>query len=152
MPNQTTQTILSQVESIIDKTKDSSVLLSIRALLDAKLEDVKQIEIEKLRSQAIELQRNYGIDPDELTSSLFNNRGKGLSVKAKYRSKTNPSDSWTGRGKQPNWIHAYLAENPNHKLDDLLTEKSAPAKAEEQKSAPAKDEEQKSAPASGVKK
>lgn len=138
------QSILSQIETILDNIKESSVLLAVRELVDAKFEDVKQIELEKFRAHALELQRNYGIDAEELTSSLSNNRGKGLRVKDKYRSKTNPRDSWSGRGKQPNWINAYLAENPNHKLEDLLTEKPETTKTDEPKaqaSSPAKPSE-----------
>lgn len=116
------QKTLNEIQTLIENIKDSDSLIQIKALLDVKLEDVKQAEIEQFVAKAHELQRNYGIPTTDLATALASNRGKGLRVKDKYRSKTNPNDGWSGRGKQPAWIKQYLDSNPNHKLEDLLVD------------------------------
>ncbi len=40
------------------------------------------------------------------------------SVEPRYRSKANPTDTWTGRGKQPRWLVAELEKGA--KLEDFL--------------------------------
>lgn len=117
------QKTLNEIQNLINNIQDSESLIQIKQLLDVKLEDVKQAEIEQFVAKAQELQRNYGIPTTDLATALSSNRGKGLRVKDKYRSKTNPNDGWSGRGKQPAWIKEYLDANPNNKLEDLLVDK-----------------------------
>jgi DNA-binding protein H-NS len=31
---------------------------------------------------------------------------KGIKVAARYRNPENPNETWTGRGRRPNWVHA----------------------------------------------
>ena len=129
------QNVVEQVKAILDNVFDSNTVVAIKILIDLKLESIKESELDKFLEQANELKRNYGIETETLTNVLSSSRGKGLKVTTKYRSKTNPTDSWTGRGKQPKWVNAYLNENPSNKLDDLLTVKPPapePAKAETQ--------------------
>lgn len=42
-------------------------------------------------------------------------------VNAKYRDPDNPFRTWTGVGKRPNWLRAYLAKG--RKLEEFLIEK-----------------------------
>lgn len=118
------QKTLNEIQNLINNIKDPDSLIQIKQLLDVKLEDVKQAEIEQFVAKAQDLQRNYGIHTDDLAIALASNRGKGLRIKDKYRSKTNPNNGWSGRGKQPAWIKEYLDSNPNHKLEDLLVDKN----------------------------
>ncbi len=43
---------------------------------------------------------------------------KGSKVEPKYRNPANAEETWTGRGKQPRWLAAYIAEGRN--LEDFL--------------------------------
>jgi DNA-binding protein H-NS len=36
--------------------------------------------------------------------------GKGSKVAVKFRNKDNPSETWTGRGRQPKWLAAKLSK------------------------------------------
>jgi len=42
---------------------------------------------------------------------------KRAPAKVKYKNPANPSDTWTGRGRKPNWVTAHLAKGGQ--LDDL---------------------------------
>lgn len=42
----------------------------------------------------------------------------GNKVKVKYRHPENPGQEWTGRGRKPKWVEAWLANGGN--LDNLL--------------------------------
>ena len=44
-------------------------------------------------------------------------------VLPKYQNPKNPSETWSGRGKQPRWLKAQL--RAGKKLDDLLIERSS---------------------------
>jgi len=44
-------------------------------------------------------------------------------VKPKYRNPRQPSETWSGRGKQPRWLRAQL--RPGKKLDDFLIDRSS---------------------------
>lgn len=128
---------LSQFTILLNNVEDSESLIQIKSLIDLKLEDVKDAEIAQFVAKAQELQRNYGIEPTDLATALSSNRGKGLRVKDKYRSKTNPNDGWSGRGKQPQWIKDYLQASPNNKIEDLLVDqKSKPQPKPETNSEP----------------
>lgn len=44
--------------------------------------------------------------------------GKGGKVAIKYRNRDNPSETWTGRGRQPKWLAAALKKGA--KIQDFL--------------------------------
>lgn len=44
--------------------------------------------------------------------------GKGSKVAIKYRNRDNPSETWTGRGRQPKWLSAALKKGA--KVQDFL--------------------------------
>lgn len=44
--------------------------------------------------------------------------GKGSKVAIKYRNRDNPSETWTGRGRQPKWLSAALKKGA--KIQDFL--------------------------------
>lgn len=43
-------------------------------------------------------------------SELFGGRGRGKSSAAKYANPDNKSETWTGRGRKPNWLVAKLGK------------------------------------------
>jgi DNA-binding protein H-NS len=44
-------------------------------------------------------------------------------VLPKYQNPTNPAETWSGRGKQPHWVRAYL--NAGEKLEHFLIARSS---------------------------
>ena len=42
------------------------------------------------------------------------------SVATKYRHPENQNLVWSGRGRQPRWMSAWISEGPSRKADDLL--------------------------------
>lgn len=48
---------------------------------------------------------------------------KGSKVDAKYRDPANAENTWTGRGKQPRWLAAYIATG--RKAEEFLINKEA---------------------------
>jgi DNA-binding protein H-NS len=50
-------------------------------------------------------------------SELFGGRGRGKSSAAKYANPDNKSETWTGRGRKPNWLVAKLSKGA--KLTDF---------------------------------
>ena len=76
----------------------------IEAVLDRRLEEERR----KLQKQLNELGRKFGASPQ---------RRPYPKVKPKFRNPKNPSETWSGRGKQPRWVVELLAAGKQ--LDDF---------------------------------
>lgn len=107
----------------MENTDDLELLLSQQQQLQSKIEELKR----KGRDQAVieirDLASKYGLTSSELarlgtggfsaygaTASPRVGRPSGP-VAAKYRSAT--GETWSGRGKRPNWLNAALASGKN---------------------------------------
>lgn len=67
----------------------------------------KKAEDAALTKQALrDLAEKRGFNIDE----LFGKRGKRAAA-PKYRNPANPDETWTGRGRKPNWLVAALKKN-----------------------------------------
>ena len=73
-------------------------------LLDRKL----QQEAGKLQRRLDELGRKFGGAPDDIPQ-----RRPYPKVKPKFRNPEDPSETWSGRGKQPRWISELLVSGRN---------------------------------------
>ena len=73
----------------------------------------KQAVLEELKAKM----KSYGITLDELGSMDRATRQK-TAVLIKYRHPKEPMLTWTGRGKKPRWIEAYITQGGT--LEDLL--------------------------------
>ena len=86
-----------------------SELQVLRARVDQEIEkrrmQVRKEGLEKIKSIAAE----YGLSADEL-KSLSGNKvvGKRGSVAPKYRDPKDSENTWTGRGRRPKWVEAFL--------------------------------------------
>ena len=82
----------------------------------------KKAQAKKILLNDIErVAREAGVSLSELfaiTGSPAKSSNLRAAVAAKYRNPNNNSQTWTGRGRQPLWIVALLAEGKH--LDDLL--------------------------------
>lgn len=87
--------------------------LSLRELNDLEMRVKKAIAVAKDRDRAeakmelLALAQKRGFSVGELFGG-GGRGGKGGKVAVKYRNKDNPTDTWTGRGRQPKWLAAAL--------------------------------------------
>lgn len=84
--------------------------MSLKALLDLDRRVQKAINIARDRERAevklamAKLAEKHGFS----VSELYGARGRGKSNVAKYANPANRSETWTGRGRKPNWLVAKL--------------------------------------------
>jgi DNA-binding protein H-NS len=91
--------------------------MSLKELLDIEVRLQKAIASAKNRERAAvkekvqNLLNNAGLSAEELFGSRKGGRGgKGGKVAPKYRNPDNPTETWTGRGRQPRWLSAKLSK------------------------------------------
>jgi DNA-binding protein H-NS len=66
----------------------------------------KDRERSELKHKIASLAENAGFSVGE----LFGGRGKSKSISVKYMNPDNRSETWTGRGRKPNWLVAKLSK------------------------------------------
>lgn len=90
-------------------------LQSLKAEVDKALASIDQRQKAEAKRAAEEAVRQYGFSLDQIL-------GKGRAAKdrlpAKYRNPADPSKTWSGRGRQPDWIKAGIAQGK--KISDFL--------------------------------
>jgi DNA-binding protein H-NS len=77
------------------------------------LANAKDRERSELKHKLSSLAENAGFSVGE----LFGGRGRGRSAQVKFMNPENRSETWTGRGRKPNWLVAKL--NKGAKLADF---------------------------------
>jgi DNA-binding protein H-NS len=83
----------------IDKLSYSQ-LLTLQERIAAAIAERKSADAIATRQQLKEMAEKAGFDINE----LFGKRGRKGGGAAKYRNPKNPSQTWTGRGRKPNWL------------------------------------------------
>src|ERR1700745_2702631 len=89
--------------------------LSLKELLDLEAKGQKAIAGARERGRAevkhamAQLAEKRGFSMSE----LFGGRGRGKVSAAKYANPDNRSETWTGRGRKPNWLVAKLKKGAN---------------------------------------
>lgn len=82
-------------------------LEKLRADIDKELASLETRKLAEARKAAEEAVRALGFSLDEvLGGAAPKTRGRkaAKSGEARYRNPANPSQTWTGRGRQPGWI------------------------------------------------
>ena len=93
------------------------------ALIAAAEERKKALHRERMsevRNRLIQMAKDEGYSIDELFSTAGKSKGsaaKGRKVAPKYVHPSDPSLTWTGRGKRPRWVEALLSGGK--KIEDL---------------------------------
>ncbi len=77
------------------------------------LNAAKDRERAELKHKISSLAENAGFSVGE----LFGGRGRGKAVAVKYMNPDNRAETWTGRGRKPNWLVAKL--NKGAKITDF---------------------------------
>jgi len=86
--------------------------------IETEITTRREAERERVLQQMRELAASIGTTPEE----LFRRAGKLTEkvVAVKYRNPDDPSQTWSGRGKRPQWVVDALAAGKT--LDDLAAE------------------------------
>lgn len=89
--------------------------LSLKELQDLEIRVKKAIvlamsrEKDEFRAEVHALASKRGITIDEVFGGGKSGKGgKGGKVAVKYRNRDNPTETWTGRGRQPKWLAAAI--------------------------------------------
>ncbi|MEO0401089.1 MAG: H-NS histone family protein [Pseudomonadota bacterium] len=94
-------------------------LETLRADVDKAIVDLRKKEKSDALAAAQKAAAEFGFSLDELTSKRGGKgAGKASSAEPKYMNSENPTQTWTGKGRQPNWFKTALANGKS--ADDLL--------------------------------
>lgn len=88
-------------------------LLALESQLGQAIAAARDRERQDLRRKIEAMATAQGFS----VSELFGGRGRGKVSVAKYANPDNPSETWTGRGRKPNWLVARMKKGA--KLTDF---------------------------------
>lgn len=80
-------------------------LYALRDQLDAETARRQSAEKAEVMQKVQALMSQYGLSADDLQKKTGAARKP---VAAKYQNPVDPSQTWTGRGRKPLWVQAYL--------------------------------------------
>ena len=87
-------------------------IAQLRALEVQVIEELKTqhfLSISKAREQILHIARSAGISEKQLLAIKVPKTPKQSTVKGKYRNPDDPDQQWSGRGRQPAWVKAWIA-------------------------------------------
>lgn len=87
-------------------------ITQLRALEVQVIDELKTrhfLGISQAREQILHIARNAGISVEKLMSTKVPKTPKEGTAAAKYRNPDDPAQQWSGRGRQPAWIKAWIA-------------------------------------------
>ena len=102
---------------MLDLSKYS--LAQLRALEVQVIDELKTrhfLSISKAREQILHIARSAGISEKQLRATKAPKLPGQGKVQAKYRNPDDPTQQWSGRGRQPAWVKALIASGKS--LDD----------------------------------
>ena len=93
----------------VDLSKMSrSELVQLRADIEEAITVAETREREEALKAAQEAAAKFGFELSELTGGVKSAATKKTKAAAKYKNPENPSETWSGRGRKPQWLHAAL--------------------------------------------
>lgn len=87
-------------------------ITQLRALEVQVIDELKArhfLSISKAREQVLHIARNAGLSEKDLRAIKAPKVSKQRTVEAKYRNPADPTQQWSGRGRQPAWVKAWIA-------------------------------------------
>jgi len=92
-------------------------LLELQADVEVAIADARDREKNEVLARMQELASDAGFSISELVGGRGRGKGKGSVSVAKYANPDNRAETWTGRGRKPNWLVAKL--NKGASLEDF---------------------------------
>ncbi|MEP2890375.1 H-NS family nucleoid-associated regulatory protein [Tateyamaria sp.] len=100
-------------------TMNRKELEELRVDIDKAIVDLHKREKQEALLAAQKAAAEFGFSLDELTSKRGARAGaKGTVAEPKYVNPENATQTWTGKGRQPNWFKSAVAAGAS--ADDLL--------------------------------
>ena len=87
-------------------------IAQLRALEVQVIDELKArhfLSISKAREQILHIARNAGLSEKDLRAIKAPKASKQSSFEVKYRNPADPTQQWSGRGRQPAWVKAWIA-------------------------------------------
>ena len=100
-------------------TLELDELKKLRKEVDRAIQTFEERRKAEARARLDEMAREMGFSLNELNDSAPGR--KRAKSPPKYANPDNPGQTWSGRGRRPNWVAA--AEAKGHKLADMLIRK-----------------------------
>ncbi|MEX0348748.1 MAG: H-NS family nucleoid-associated regulatory protein [Paracoccaceae bacterium] len=91
-------------------------LLKLQSDVEKAIKNAEQKERKSALIAAEKAAAEFGFSLSELQSEARKST-KGTKAVAKYRNPANPEQTWTGRGRKPQWIHDALTSGAD--ISDL---------------------------------
>ncbi|WP_170772522.1 H-NS family nucleoid-associated regulatory protein [Ruegeria lacuscaerulensis] len=87
-------------------------LIALRENVDKALKKAEKRERQEALKAAEKAAAEYGFSLAELSDG-GSVTGKQAKSKAKYRNPSSPDQTWSGRGRKPQWVHDVLNSGAN---------------------------------------
>lgn len=87
-------------------------LRELQSNLDEQIKLRQRSEISKARQQIIAVAESVG-----MTVAQIMGKKETKAVEPQYRNPEDPTQQWTGRGRQPRWIKEYLGKSGTQMAD-----------------------------------
>lgn len=98
-------------------------LVKFHQELGERIDERRSDELKALKESMVEQAEAAGFSQDEVFGRKPTSAGAyGPQGQAKYRNPENTKETWSGRGRKPNWLLAKLEEGDS-KLEDYLIKK-----------------------------
>jgi DNA-binding protein H-NS len=91
-------------------------LIELEGKVKKAIVSAREREKNEIRQEMMALAAKRGLSLNEILGTGRTSKAGGK-VAVKYRNPDNPTDTWTGRGRQPKWLVAALKKGA--KLDDF---------------------------------
>ncbi|WP_341213799.1 H-NS histone family protein [uncultured Limimaricola sp.] len=99
---------------------DLSELKRLRKAVHRAIQDYQERKRAQARSAAEAAAREFGYTLEELIAAKGSKKGRSASP-AKYRNPDDPAQTWSGRGRQPQWMKDAIESGADR--DDFLIER-----------------------------
>ena len=99
-------------------------LIDLQQRVAVAIVERQQTERADLKSKIAALAAEAGLSLDEVLGLRRGRSGPKAPVAAKYRNPENPEETWSGRGRKPNWLVAKLQKRGTA-IEDFRSEHAA---------------------------